>query len=127
MLRFGPDILHLVDDGVLKDIEFTFRDVICLKQNLQQWWNSGDTKCKWANQVSPSPVQSTPSNKQITFEKQYHDGRGYRVYGPKMVKVEGGFSPNADIGWFYFCKAHDAMVPLLTGYTPVIDGEDEAI
>jgi hypothetical protein len=37
MLGFGPDILHLVEDGVLKDMGFTLGDVIRLKQNLQQW------------------------------------------------------------------------------------------
>ena len=33
MLGFGPDILYLVEDGVLKDVEFTPGDVIHLKQN----------------------------------------------------------------------------------------------
>jgi hypothetical protein len=68
MLGFGPDILHLVDDAMLKDVGFTLEDVICLKQNSQQWWNSADAKHKWANKM-PSPVQSTLLNKRVTFEK----------------------------------------------------------
>jgi hypothetical protein len=68
LLGFGPDILHLVDNTVLKDIGFTPGDVICLKQNLQQWWNSTDAKRKWTND-SPPGVQSTPPNKRVTFGK----------------------------------------------------------
>jgi hypothetical protein len=44
MLGFGPDILHLVENGVLKDIGSMPGDVIHLKQNSQQWWNSTDAK-----------------------------------------------------------------------------------
>jgi hypothetical protein len=125
MLGFGPDILHLVDDGVLKNVGFTPGDVIRLKQNSQQWWNSADAKRKRTNQ-SPPPVQLTPPNKRVTFEKRYNDGGGYRVYGPRMA--EGEFSPDADANcqWYYFCKARNAMVPLPSGYVPVLDGEGEA-
>jgi hypothetical protein len=120
MLGFGPDILHLVDDGVLKNVGFTPGDVIRLKQNSQQWWNSADAKRKRTNS-SPPPVQSTPPNKRVTFEKRYRDGGGYRVYGPKIV--EGDFSPDADVDWYFFCKARGTMVPLPPGHVPVLDGE----
>ena len=120
MLGFGPDILHLVDDGVLKDVGFTPGDVIRLKQSSQQWWNSADAKRK-RNSQTPSPVQSTPPNKRVAFEKRYRDGGGYRVYGPKIA--EGEFSPEPDVEWFYFCKARDTMVPLPLGCVPVLDGE----
>ena len=122
MLGFGPDILHLVEDGVLKDVGFTPGDVIHLKQNSQQWWNSADAKRKRVTHM-PSPVSSTPPNKRVTFEKRYHDGGGYKVYGPKMI--EGDLSPNADFNWYYFCKARDDMVPLPLGYVPILDGENE--
>jgi hypothetical protein len=122
-LGFGPDILHLVDDTVLvKDVGFTPGDVIRLKQNSQQWWNSADAKRKRTNQ-SPPPVQSTPPNKRVTFEKRYHGGGGYRVYGPKIV--EGEFSPDADVDWYFFCRARNAMVPLPPGHVPVLDGDEE--
>jgi hypothetical protein len=124
MLGFGPDILHLVEDAVLRDVGFTPGDVIRLKQSSQQWWNSADAKRKRVRHASP-PVQSTPPNKRVTFEKQYHAGGSYRVYGPKMVEVEGDRDPlpNADFDWYYFCKARDAMVPLPLGYKPVLDGD----
>jgi hypothetical protein len=83
-----------------------------------------DTKRKQAHEV-PSPVQLTPPNKRVTFEKRYHDGGGYRLYGPKIV--EGDFTPAADVDWFYFCKARDAMVPLPPGHKPVIDGGDDTL
>jgi hypothetical protein len=38
MLRFGPDILYLVEDRVLKDVGFTPKYIIHLKQNSQQQW-----------------------------------------------------------------------------------------
>lgn len=120
MLGFGPDILHLVEDGVLKDVGFTPGDVIRLKQNSQQWWNSADAKRKRVNHMPPS-VQSTPPNKRVTFEKRYHSGGGYKVYGPKMV--EGDLPLNSDFDWYYFCKARDALVPLPLGYVPILDGE----
>ncbi len=119
ILGFGPDILHLVDDGVLKDVGFTPGDVIHLKQSSQQWWNSANAKCKWTSQISP--VQLTSPNKRVTFKKQYHNGGGYRLYGPRIIK--GDCSPNADIDWFYFCKAQETMVPLPFGYVAVLDGE----
>ena len=122
MLGFGPDILHLVDDGVLKDVGFTPGDVIRLKQNSQQWWNSADAKRKRSSQTSP-PVQSTPPNKRVAFEKRYRDGGGHRVYGPKMI--EGEFEPGDDVDWHYFCKARDDWVPLPLGYVPVLDGEED--
>jgi hypothetical protein len=68
MLGFGPDILHLVEDSVLRDVGFMPGDVIRLKQNSQQWWNSTDAKRKRVSHA-PSPVQSTPPNKRVTFEK----------------------------------------------------------
>ncbi len=37
MLGFGPDILHLVNNDALTNIGLTLGDVICLKQNSQQW------------------------------------------------------------------------------------------
>lgn len=120
MLGFGPDILHLVEDGVLKDVGFTPGDVIRLKQNSQQWWNSADAKRKRVSHT-PSPVQSTPPNKRVTFEKRYHAGGSYKLYGPKMI--EGDLLPDADFDWYYFCKARDTMVPLPFGYVPVADGE----
>jgi hypothetical protein len=120
MLGFGPDILHLIKDGVLKDVRFMPGDVICLKQNLQQWWNSADAKHKWVS-LMPSPVQSTLPNKRVAFKKQYHAGRTYKLYGPKMI--EGNFSPDTDFNWFYFCRAHNVMVPLSFGYMPVLNGE----
>ena len=121
ILGFGPDILHLIDNKVLKDVGFTPRDIIRLKQNLQQWWNSADTKRKWPSQSSPGSSHSTPPNKRVTFEKRYQDGGCYRLYGPKMV--ESNRSPDADIDWYYFCKARSTMVPLLFGYVPVLNGE----
>ncbi len=121
MQGFGPDILHLVDDGVLKNVGFTPGDVIRLKQNSQQWWNSTDAKRK---RTSPTPPQSTPPNKRVSFEKRYHDGGTYRLYGPKIVEAEEDLLPNASFDWYYFCKARDTMVPLPVGYMPVIDGKD---
>jgi hypothetical protein len=121
MLGFGPNILHLVEDGVLKDVGFTPGDVIRLKQNSQQWWNSANAKRKWVCHT-PSPVQSTPPNKRITFEKRYHTGGTYKLYGPKMI--EGEFSSDTDFDWFYFCRARDVMVPLPFGYVPVLDSEE---
>jgi hypothetical protein len=100
MLGFGPDILHLIEDRVLKDVGFTPEDVIHLKQNSQQWWNGTNAKCKWVSHM-PSPVQSTPPNKRIAFEKQYHTGGTYKLYGPKMI--EGEFPSDTDFDWFYFC------------------------
>ena len=119
MLGFGPDILHLVDDGVLKNVGFTPGDVIHLKQNSQQWWNSTDAKRK---RTSPTPPQSTLPNKRVTFEKRYHDGGTYRLYGPKII--EGELTPNADFDWYYFCKARNTMTPLPIGCVPVVDGEE---
>jgi hypothetical protein len=55
MLGFGPDILHLIENGVLKDVGFMPGDVNCLKQNSQQWWNSANAKHKWVSHT-PSPV-----------------------------------------------------------------------
>src|SRR5258708_17277630 len=37
MLGFGPDILHLVNNDALTNIGLTLGDIICLKQNSQQW------------------------------------------------------------------------------------------
>jgi hypothetical protein len=66
MQGFGPDILYLVNNGILKNVGFIPGDIIHLKQNSQQWWNSTDAKHKW---TSPMPSQSTPPNKRVTFEK----------------------------------------------------------
>jgi hypothetical protein len=123
MLGFGPDILHLVEDGVLKDVGFTPGNVIRLKQNLQQWWNSSDAKRKRVSCTPPS-VHSTPPNKRVSFKKRYRGGGGYRLFGPKMVESDVPL-PETDFDWYYFFKARNAMVPLPLGYVPVLDGEDE--
>jgi len=39
-MGYGPDILHLVNDGDLKDIGIKPGDVIRLKQHSLQWLNS---------------------------------------------------------------------------------------
>lgn len=121
ILGFGPDILHLVDDAVLKDVGFTPGDVIRLKQNSQQWWNSMDAKRKRVDEMPQ--VHSTPPNKRVAFEKRYHDGGCYRVFGPKLI--EGDFTPADDVDWYFFCKARDAWVPLPQDHIPILDGEDE--
>ena len=53
-LGFGPDILHLVEDNVLKDIGFIPGDVIRLKQSVRQWWST-NAKCKWVSHTT-SPL-----------------------------------------------------------------------
>jgi hypothetical protein len=78
-------------------------------------------KCKQTNQ-SPSSAESTLPNKRVTFEKLYCDGGGYRVYRPRIA--EGDFSPDADVEWFYLCKARSTMVPLPFGCVPFLDGEE---
>src|SRR5258707_600151 len=92
MLGFGPDILHLVNDDALTNIGLTPGDIIRLKQNLQQWWNSADAKRKQTQADQPPSVPTTPPNKRVAFEKRYHNGGCYHVYGPKMVEVDN-FSP----------------------------------
>ena len=69
MLGFGPDILHLVDDDALTNIRLTPGDVIHLKQNSQQWWNSADAKCKRTQADQPPSVPTTPPNKRVAFKK----------------------------------------------------------
>ncbi len=124
ILGFGPDILHLVDDNALTNIGLTLGDVIHLKQNSQQWWNSADAKHKWTQADQPPSIPTTPPNKRVAFEKRYHNGGCYRVYGPKMVKVDN-FSPKPGADWFYFCKASDTFIPLPPSYAPVLDSKEE--
>jgi hypothetical protein len=107
---------------LLKDVGFTPRDVICLKQNSQWWWNSMDTKHKRVNHV-PLLVSSTPPNKRVAFKKLYCNREGYKIYRPKMV--ESDCSPEGDFDWYFFCKVRDVMVPLLPGYIPVLYGESD--
>jgi hypothetical protein len=45
-MGYGPDILHLVNNGALKDIGVTPGDIIRLKQNSLLWWNSTSAKRK---------------------------------------------------------------------------------
>jgi hypothetical protein len=143
MQGFGPDILHLVDDGALKDIGFTPGDVIRLKQNSQRWWNSTDAKRKREslrddntvpseplvqrrrpNDIAPSPLELTPPSQKVTYEKHYNDGGRYRFYGPRMK--EGEFTPADGAEWFYFCRARDTMVSLPPNYIPILEGDVEA-
>jgi hypothetical protein len=101
-MGYGPDILHLVDDGALKDIGVTPGDIIRLKQNSLLWWNSTSAKHK-CDDRTPSPVCSTmPPSKRISFEKWFHDGGSMRLFGPKMV--EGDLPMDADCDWFYYVK-----------------------
>ena len=74
---------------------------------------------------SPTPPQSMPPNKRVTFEKRYHGGGSYRLYGPKITEAEGDLPPNTDFDWHYFCKVRNAMVPLPFGYVSVLDGEND--
>jgi hypothetical protein len=138
MQGFGPDILHLVDDGVLKDIGFTPGDVIRLKQNSQRWWNSTDAKRKWddtvpseplvqhrrPNDAAPAPLDLTPPCKKVAYEKHYSDGGRYRFYGPRMK--EGEFTPADGAEWFYFCRARETMVSLPPNCIPILEGDVEA-
>ena len=87
MLGFGPDILHLVEDNVLKDIRFIPGDVIHPKQSVRQWWSTNAKRKRVSHMTSP-PAQSTPPNKRVRFKKQFHDGGHYMVYGPKMIEGE---------------------------------------
>ena len=123
-LGFGPDILHLVEDNVLKDIEFIPGDMIHLKQSMWQWWST-NAKSKWVSHMTSPLAQSTPPNKRVRFEKWFHDGGCYMVYGPKMVEGESSLDTTVttDFDWYYLCTARDAMVPLPFGYVPIINGE----
>ena len=89
-LGFGPDILHLVEDNVLKDIGFIPGDVIYLKQSVWQWWST-NAKHKQVSHITSPLAQLTPPNKRVRFKKQFHDGGCYCIWfmGPRwlMVKV----------------------------------------
>ena len=123
-LGFGPDILHLVEDNVLKDIGFIPGDVICLKQSVRQWWSTNAKRKQVSHTTSP-PAQSTPPNKRVRFEKRFHDGGCYMVYGPKMVEGKSSLNTTVttDFDWYYLCTARNAMVPLPLGHVPIIDSE----
>ena len=71
-MGYASDILHFVDDSTLKDIGIKLGDVIHLKENSLLWLNSFSSKCKQDNHV-PFAL-STPPNKRVCFEKQFHDG-----------------------------------------------------
>jgi hypothetical protein len=120
-MGYGPDILHLIDDSMLKDIEFSLGDVISLKQNSLQWWNSPNAKRK-ADDRTPFPFDAAPASRRIRFEKWYHEGGAVSVFRPEMV--EGDPDPGADFEWYYFCEAMNKSVPLPRGYIPVLDGKD---
>jgi hypothetical protein len=119
-MGYAPDILHLVDDSCLKDIGIKPGDVIHLKQNSLQWLNSTASKRKQGNLTHSAP--STPPNKRVRFEKQFHDGGSARLYGPRIVEAEGDpLEENVEYDWFYYCKARDAWVPIPPGCVPVLE------
>ncbi len=122
-MGYGPDILHLVNDGDLKDIGIKPGDVICLKQHSLQWLNSSASKCKQGDHT-PFTL-SMPPNKRVHFEKRFHDGGSARLYGPCIVEAEGDVPEDLSFDWFYFCNACDAWVPVPPGSVPVLDNNTE--
>jgi len=121
-MGYAPDILHLVDDGSLKDIGIKPGDIIRLKQHSLQWLNSSASKRK---QDDHAPLgASIPPNKRVRFEKQYHDGGSSRVYGPRIVRVEDdAVLEELAFEWVYFCEAREAWVPIPVGLVPVLEHE----
>jgi hypothetical protein len=105
-MSYAPDILHLVDDCDLKDIAIKPGDIIRLKQNSLQWLNSFASKRKQGNHTPSTP--STPPNKKVRFEKQFHDGGLARLYGPRIVEVKGDELEDLPFNWFYYCEARNA-------------------
>ena len=121
---YGPDILHLVTDGDLKDIGIKPGDVIRLKQHSLQWLNSSASKRKQGDHTSSPP--STPPNKKVRFEKRFHDGGLARLYGPRIRRLdgnEGDMPERLPYDWFYFCEAHDDWVSIPPGCVPVLEND----
>lgn len=46
--KYGPDILHLVDDTEPKKIRIPAGHVLWLKSGALPWWNGPDVKRKWS-------------------------------------------------------------------------------
>lgn len=125
-MGYGPDILHLVNDGDLKDIGIKPGDVIRLKQHSLQWLNSSASKRKQGDHTPSAP--STPPNKKVRFEKRFHDGGLARLYGPRIRRIdgdEGDVPEHLSYDWFYYCEAHDDWVSVPPGCVPVLENDHE--
>jgi len=116
---YGPDILHHVKEESLVSLGIPPGDVIRLQDNALKWWNGPDAKCKLAEVENDDP-----GRKRIRFEKRYHDESGkHSLWGSKLVP--GDIDPDADYDWWYFSEAHGDVVPILQGYLPLLNFEDE--
>lgn len=121
---FGPDILHQVEDKELRSIGFRSRDIICLKQNAQHWWNGPDAKRKRTVTVEMMESMSAmPPNKKVRFEKRYHEGGCQTLFGPCMMETDDIDFNETDFSWFYFCKTTETYLLVPSGYVPIISDE----
>lgn len=134
---YGSDIMYLVNTSDLIGVGVSPGDAIRLKEYALRWWTEECQRvAKWSRApdndhhfpatATQQPVDTTPPNKRLRFEKRFHDGGMMTTYGPNITK--GSFE-DADYDWWVYSKDLKTFVPLPPGKVPVIgdDIEDDVI
>lgn len=122
--RYGPDILHEVNDDDLRKLNIPPGDVIRLKRAAPKWYNSPAAKrprASFTDRNGDTPAPNTEDQRKIRFERVDVDGTGARTFwGPRMEPSEAP-KPN-DYYYQYFNEAMGQMVRVPDGWVPVEEG-----
>jgi hypothetical protein len=128
---YGPDIMHIINVSDLVEIGMPPGDAIWLKEFAAKWW-ADEWQCvakrphnAETTPPHPRPVNSTPPNKWLRFEKRFNDGGAARYYGPDVRS--GNHVPNHEDNnhtWWVFSKELAMFVPVPMGKVPVLESDD---
>ncbi|KAE9386916.1 hypothetical protein BT96DRAFT_838445 [Gymnopus androsaceus JB14] len=119
---YGLDILHQVLDDDLKELGVKLGDILHLKRTVPLWFNGPDAEQEHlasgstsrASGVSDIPAMYTH------FEKQWPDGGHASTFTPGPNE-----EPHCSFDWYYFSELTKSMIPVPSGFVPVMDGEQD--
>ncbi|KAI9444439.1 hypothetical protein BJY52DRAFT_1128191 [Lactarius psammicola] len=140
---YGPDILHIVSVQDLVAIGVSPGDAIWLREYASRWWaeerqrvtkrpHAPDIErpgcCSTTPTLAPPPINTTPPNKRLRFEKCFNDGGGMTTFGRAIVKKKAGYEFEAnDYTWWVYSKDLKMNVPLPPGKVPVLADDEPFI
>lgn len=132
---YGPDILHFVSVNDLVDVSMSPGDAIRLREYASMWWaeerrrvakrpRALDDGPPTTSTSATLPVDTTPPQKRLRFEKRFRNGGGMTVWGRAVVDMRAGADGDDDVPsdytWWVYSNDLKMHIPLPPGKLPVL-------
>ncbi|THU92864.1 hypothetical protein K435DRAFT_862052 [Dendrothele bispora CBS 962.96] len=105
---------------ILLALKLPLGDIICLKEVVAVWITSDDAEKR---KGPPQGNIPEPARKHVQIEKRWLDGSGSASYFGSSIKPVSLGGAALDYEWCYFNDMFGTMLPINTGYCPVLNAD----